>query len=229
MRSYLSLGDKKRFIQWLHTTVMVGLTLLVAGSVFASTWQDNLNSPTQQNANAPINVSDAPQSKGSPSNPTPTGALTLNAGLFTNGLRVKELPAVFDETVQIKGGTPAAGDVLTSVDDQGNATWQAQSSSIQFNYYYVSGPQTAPWQALGERNSDGTPPTKLTYNNGIETSIPGTHAFCALAGYQSSADLSRGGGVNNRCRVYSKGNNNFVIYLYQTGPGAGTMCEAVCY
>ncbi len=225
----MSPAEKKQFVNGVRGTLVAALLLLITFSVSAA-WVDNTGSPTSSNANAPIHVGDTPQAKGTPG--LATGTLTLNAGLITNGLR-SYLPAIFDQTVQIKGGGPAAGEVLTATDATGAATWQPKGAG-NLTYYYQSGPTGAAWQVTGV-NSDGTAPTQLTYNNGVEVPIPDNtdgskHSFCALTAYQNNVgNPGSSGSVASRCRVYTTGGGNFKMMLYQSGNGAGTFCEAVCF
>ncbi len=169
--------EKKHIILGLRTTLIVGLTFLVAGSVFASAWQDNSNLPTQQNANAPIHTGAVDQEKlvtfaGSP--PTAFGNLTIDANLNAKGGFRSTLLAVFDQTIQIKGGCTTSCDkkVLTS-DASGNASWQRTGGGTpSVTYLPGSGNVTATFCALTGSGNDGTKSqssTCLVSNNGDGT------------------------------------------------------------
>ncbi len=93
--------------------------VLTIGANYLYAWTGPTAPPTGGNVPAPINVgglvTDPAQVK--------TGNLNVNGAMIVGGIR-SLTNGIFDGTIQIKGGTPALGKVLTSSDENGNASWQ---------------------------------------------------------------------------------------------------------
>ncbi len=77
--------------------------------------------------------------------PSPTSKLDVNGSFRSVG------KAVFDNIIQIKGGSPAAGNVLRAVDANGNAEWASSNQNTGF---------------LARLNAD------LAINNGNDVALP---------------------------------------------------------
>jgi hypothetical protein len=58
--------------------------------------------------------------------PSPTSKLDVNGTFRSTG------KAVFDNVIQIRGGSPAAGHVLKAVDANGNAAWESSNQNTGF-------------------------------------------------------------------------------------------------
>lgn len=58
--------------------------------------------------------------------PSPSSKLDVNGSFRSTG------KAVFDNVIQIKGGSPASGDVLKAMDANGNAAWESSNQNTGF-------------------------------------------------------------------------------------------------
>lgn len=93
--------------------IVLGVLFLSAGVAYAGTWTPPPTTPIPSgfpynNVDMPINVGAATQTK---TGPIWASMLGSNGGGYINGL------------LQIKGGSPGIGKVLTSTDVNGNAVW----------------------------------------------------------------------------------------------------------
>lgn len=155
----------------------VGLTIALSFALISpasAVWVDNSSVPPRNNASAPIHVGEARQQK--------LGIFEVLGGFFTTGLRVTnngnaivdgkigvgvlapvqklEVNGTTKTTqIQVTGGTPTPGKVLTASDAFGNATWQAvgaggssqwitNGSNIHYSAGKVGIGTSAPTQSL---------------------------------------------------------------------------------
>jgi hypothetical protein len=138
---------KSKSLTLVKTILAVGAMFGFVTFAFAGTWTAPTAIPPDGNVDAPINVSATAQTKagalaltgfanygtssfsglatflggvsiGTSSTPATTTMLGVNGGSLFNG------PALLMSTIQIAGGSPGAGKVLTATNSSGNAAWQ---------------------------------------------------------------------------------------------------------
>jgi|SRR3989344_5666252 len=104
--------------------IVLALILSVGISVVYAQWSGPTAAPFGGNTQPPINIGNASQTK---AGFFWAAGLGSTLGAFINGL-------LETATIRISGGSPAAGDVLTATNVQGDTTWATPSlSCVQRN------------------------------------------------------------------------------------------------
>lgn len=158
--------------------IIIGVILLSAGVAYASTWTAPPSTPIPagfpyNNVDPPINVGSVTQTK--------VGALTTNGALWSKSSFGTDGGGYFGGVVQIKGGSPAKGKVLTASSTLGDATWQTPTGVTYPSQGCPSGKTIQSFNL----NGSGTP-TCVSVSSVPQT----TNASCSFTGVLNNGECN---------------------------------------
>jgi len=140
----------------IKTLKIVSLALVITlGINYIYAWTGPTATPPGNNTATPINAGPVNQVK-------VTGTGTGNNGGLSLGVLTVQGKSLFQDTIQIAGGTPADGYVLTATDNLGNATWEEAGGSVAptpaglvLGGFYYEGSQCSFGSKWGNATSTG--------------------------------------------------------------------------